>query len=181
MATQGKESTWSNKDGLQVHFGTRTTLNDEAVTLRQDGNVTILEMRIDATNGGTIDTNGTKATAAQGYDIPVPAGSVITGGYFMVEDAFVGATAKLNIGLKTAAGAEVDYDGLLTDTEGAIAKIDADGDIVALDGALIGTVLDTTGYLSYNAVTASLTEGKGIVRFEYIRPSVLVSGETLEA
>jgi hypothetical protein len=181
MATQGKSTTWSNADGLQVGFGTRTTNNDEAFSLRQDGNKYILEMRIDATNGGTITTTGTTTSAAHGYHIPIPAGSVITAGYFMVETAFVGATAKLNIGLKTSAGAEVDYNGLLTDTNGEIAKIDANGDCVALDGALVGAVVDTTGYLCYQAVTASLTAGIGVVRVEYIRPSLFLGTESLEA
>ena len=67
----GRDSTWTNDDGLVVGFGTRTTSNDEAGNVRTSGLVEEYVIKIDdATALADADT-----AAAPGNYVGIPAGS----------------------------------------------------------------------------------------------------------
>jgi len=119
------------------------------------------------------DVADTDTAAPNPHEAFIPAGSVIVRATLYVTDAFVGATGVLDIGLKTADGTNTDDDGILTT---GIATIDADGDVVIGDGAL---VLQETGdltakrfaadqYIMTTYDTAAFTAGAATLVVEYL-------------
>lgn len=158
---------WTNEDGLVVRFGTeRGAVKNEGVT-SENAHKTLVHK---FTYSDVANTD----TAAADPEAPfIPAGSVITRAALYVTDAFVGATAVLDIGLKVAAGTNTDDDGILST---GIATIDADGDVVIGDGAL---VLQETGdltakrftadqYIMTTYDTAAFTAGAATLVVEYL-------------
>jgi hypothetical protein len=102
-------------------------------------------------------------------DAFIPSGSYITRASLIVSDAFAGATAALNIGLQTAAGAAIAAQGI--DAAIAVTAIDADGDVVACDGAYVNgvvTVGAADAYVSLDYDTAAFTAGAAKLVIEYI-------------
>jgi putative methionine-R-sulfoxide reductase with GAF domain len=103
-------------------------------------------------------------------DAYIPAGAYITSAYLIVETAFAGATAQLNVGLYEKDGTVIDADGI--DATIAVTAIDAAGDVVACDGAAVGGVVvaDTANdmYVAVDYDTAAFTAGKGKLIVEFI-------------
>jgi hypothetical protein len=160
-------STWTNKDGLQVHFGTT-----RAQTM--PGGLNAENVHKTLVHKFTYEDVANTDTAAPDADEAfIPAGSVITRAALYVTDAFVGATAVLDIGLKVAAGTNTADDGILST---GIATIDADGDVVIGDGAyvlqetgdLTGIRLAADQYIMTTYDTAAFTEGAATLVVEYL-------------
>lgn len=158
---------WTNEDGLVVRFGTeRGAVKDQGVT-RDNVHKTLVHKFTYA------DVANTDTAAADPESPFIPAGSVITRAALYVTDAFVGATGVLDIGLKVADGTNTNDAGILST---GIATIDADGDVVIGDGAL---VLQETGdltavrftadqYIMTTYDTAAFTEGAATLVVEYL-------------
>jgi hypothetical protein len=112
---------------------------------------------------------GSATTSPAANDAFIPAGAYITKASLIVTTAFVGATAALNIGLQTLAGSAIDADGI--DVAIAVTAIDAIGDVVACNGALVAGVLTVgtaNAYVSFDYDTAAFTAGAGKLVIEYI-------------
>lgn len=84
-----------------------------------------------------------------------------------ITTAFVGATGTLSIGLIQAddRSTAIDADGI--DVTIAVTAIDAIGDTIACDGALIGTVITESGLVTMTNGTADFTAGAGVLTLEY--------------
>lgn len=173
MATQGKETTYTNADGLVVGFGTRTTTNDEAVSLSYGGGVYTIEVPL---NDATALADSFAGDVSHGYNIPIPAHAIITEAQFIVSTAFTSAgSAVLDIGLNTDDGDQtstaLDDDGI--DSAIAVATLTADT-VVLCDGVLAdGTqnVGASDAYVVFTYDTAAFTAGAGVLRIKYIRPT----------
>ena len=158
---------WTNEDGLVVRFGTdRAAVKNSGVTAENVHKTLVHKFSY-------ADVANTDTAAADPEDPFIPAGSVITRATLYVTTAFVGATAVLDIGLKVAAGTNTDDDGILST---GIATIDAIGDVVIGDGAL---VLQETGdltavrftadqYIMTTYDTAAFTAGEATLVIEYL-------------
>ena len=151
---------WTNEDGLVVEFGTeRAAVQTQGV---QSGKEQILVYKIaDAT--ALADTD----TAAADHDAPyLPAGAVIRDAIFIVDTAFTsGGSAVLDLGLKQAAGTNIDDDGI--DAAVAVAALTANAGIES-DGALVGTKLANDSYIMATYDTAAFTAGAGRLFVKYI-------------
>jgi hypothetical protein len=120
--------------------------------------------------------DSTDPTTVLDWNTRIPGGVVIEKAELEVITAFAGATATLDIGLvdaddQEAAFSDLDDDGI--DAAIAVTAIDAAGDTIACDGALIGTTLaaQTGGYLvSAEAGTATFTAGEARLRIYYFHP-----------
>lgn len=152
---------WTNFDGLLVRFGT------EKGAVRVDGvqhvEKEVLVYKIaDATALGNTDTAAPVADEAY-----LPAGSIILKALFVVDTAFTsGGSAVLDLGLKQAAGTNIDDDGL--DAAIAVASLTANAGING-DGALVGTKLANDSYIMATYDTAAFTAGAGRLIVEYTR------------
>jgi len=99
-------------------------------------------------------------------DAFIPAGSYITAASLVVKTAAAGGT-NVTIGLITAAGADIDADGI----DATVGTADlAANKAVACDGALVGgtaTVGAANGYVDID-VTGTFTAGELLLLIEYI-------------
>ena len=156
--------TWLNDDGLFVKFGT-----DEAAVTRGGE---------DATNGDThvvhidFDYSDLAATGTEKImadNVTIPNGAFIKAATLRVSTAFAGATATLSIGLiDQDRSTAIDADGI--DATIAVTAIDAVGDEVNCDGALVGTTLTNTGLITMTEGTAAFTAGVAKLTVEYYMP-----------
>lgn len=160
-------STWTNKDGLDVWFG--TTASDT----RPDGvtSATPKTLVYKVADGSALGDTDTAAAAADAAFIP--AGSVITKAYFYVTTVWTsGGAATLDIGLKQADGTNIDADGI--DVDIAVTALDALGDTILCNGAYIAdgdltaVRLTTAAYPMFTYETAAFTAGAGTLVLEYI-------------
>lgn len=162
-----RASTWTNSDGLEVGYGQRDSFNTESATIRTMGNEEILQVYLKYDDLPTAATN-----AASVKNVPIPANSVITNADLYILDAFEsGGATTLSIGLKRLDGTDIDADGI----DATIAKtaIDADGDVVQCDGALVGGVVSIgayDGYISTVVATGPYTAGEAVLTIRYTRP-----------
>jgi len=154
--------TWVNADGLEVLMhGEQGETKDNGSTTESMRQQYVLE----------ITGTSVPATAAtpEANDAFIPAGSYITSAYLIVDTAFAGATATVNIGLYEADGTAIDAVGI--DEDIAITAIDADGDVVVCNGSYVGgvtTVGSADAYIEVDYDTAALTAGSGKLIVEYI-------------
>lgn len=104
-------------------------------------------------------------------DVVIPSGASIVAATLYVTTAFdSGGSATLDLGFLKADGTELDYNGI--DVAIAETAIDAVGDVVNCDGALVGGALLTEGgYPSYGVNTATFTVGQGRLLIEYYVPT----------
>lgn len=135
-------ATWTNFDGLAVDFGLDRAVKDNNGVTNPNVHKTLVHKFTFA------DVANTDTSAAGPNDAYIPKGSVITRATMYVTDAFVGATAVLDVGLKVKAGTNTADAGILST---GIATIDADGDVIIGDGAY---VLQETGDLTAKRLTA---------------------------
>jgi hypothetical protein len=164
-------ATWTNSDGLKVPFGAHTADNSVPAVTAADGGVKVMVMEIVGTE--LVDTFAAANVAAEAPVIR--RGSSILSAKLMVTEAFVGATATLDLGLwgKTA-GVIDDADGI--DVDIAVTAIDAIGDVVVCDGALVNGVVAVGATANDDCViapsyeTAAFTAGKGLLIIQYVEP-----------
>lgn len=151
---------WTNSDGLEVRFGLdRTTEQPSGRTAAEEK--TLVWTLNDATTLGDTDT-----AAVAGDEAFIPSGAVIKDAYFVVDTAFTsGGTAVFDIGLKQAAGTNIDDDGI--DAAVALGALGANA-VVACDGALVGTRLANDSYIMMTYDTAAFTAGAGKLVVKYI-------------
>ena len=101
----------------------------------------------------------------------IPANATIVSARLVIDTAFTSTstTTDLSVGLQTAAGAEIDNDGLLTTTNADQTAIAVANSIITGSGALVGKGIGATaGELVVTASVADLTAGTGRVIVEYI-------------
>lgn len=150
---------WTNSDGLEVRFGLdRTTEQPSGRTAGEEK--TLVWTLNDAATLGDTDT-----AAVAGDEAFIPSGAIIKDAYFVVDTAFAGATAVLDIGLKQAAGTNIDDDGI--DAAVAVGTLVGDA-VVACDGALVGTRLANDSYIMMTYDTAAFTAGAGKLVVKYM-------------
>lgn len=155
-----RASTWANADGLSVGFGAHDSSNENAATIRTEGNVELWQFPINYDNLATI------GTAPSSKSIPIPANATILRGNLHVTEAFLGGT-NIDFGLMNSAGTAIDDDGLDVAVLTAALTLNA---VIDFDGALIGANVGTADAYFGTVVTGTYTAGKGIVTVEYVRP-----------
>lgn len=151
-----REATWTNSDGLVVGFGTRTV--DTTFSTIEQGGKLVLNIK----GSDLADAN----VAAQLVNAPViPAGCIVTHARLVVDTAFAGATAVLDIGVyKASDGTAVDDDGI--DSAIAVATL-VDAYDVLCDGALIGDALAFDSKIAASYDTAAFTAGHAVLEVFY--------------
>src|SRR6056297_770268 len=153
-------STWTNEDGLEVKFdNTRAEVAVDGVTSSE---VQTLVFEIaDATTLADTDT-----AAESGSRPYIPAGAVITGARFVVDTAFTsGGSAVLDLGLKQAAGTNIDDDGI--DAAIAVGSLTVRS-VTESDGALVPSKLQYDSYPMATYDTAAFTAGAGRLFIDYV-------------
>lgn len=166
---------WVNNDGLRIRFGTGEAQVGRAGSLASLGAFREVVVDVVAADLKAHD-DSTDPTTILDYQTRIPAGAWLESATLVVETAFAGATATLDIGLVQASDQEAaftdeDDDGI--DSAIAVTAIDAVGDTITCDGALIGTTLgtDSGGYLvTAEAGTATFTAGTAKLVIKYREP-----------
>ena len=155
-----RDSLWTNSDGLVVGFGPRDVEYTGSATVSTAGARKQVVARFRLSDlGDALDTNDL-------VNAPViPAGALLEAAKLYVYTAAAGVNAVLDIGIATAAGADVNDAGI--DAAIATATL-VEGYDTACDGALVGTKLANNSkvYASYD--TAAFTAGVVTVVIDYI-------------
>lgn len=162
-------STWTNPDGLVVGFGTHS-VDDAVPGVTGTGNTKIYSMEVVGTD--LVDTIALANIAPQAARIP--RGSLIKSATFQVVEAFTsGGAATLDLGTFGTSVVDV-ADGI--DADIALAAINAIGEIVVCNGALVGGTVPAGAtanedvFLTASYETAVFTAGKGILKVEVVLP-----------
>lgn len=150
---------WTNDDGLVVGFGARDSETELAARTRTAGEVQELVMDIVGVNLTDATTPANLPSSAF-----IPANSLIVEADLIVDEAFAGATAVLDIGTYEVDGTIIDDDGI--DAAIAVGALTADT-LIACDGGQVGTVITQDAYLGATNDTADFTAGtaKLVVKF----------------
>jgi hypothetical protein len=160
---------WTNDDGLNVMFGTEQGSEQMIGSPAQSGAYKVLVIDIDATklNAHTVADDFFEEVPATF----IPSGALIKSASLDVSTAFdSGGSATLDLGFLQADGTALDVDGI--DATIAETAIDAVGDSIACDGALVGgAALTADAYPSYGVNTATFTVGKGKLAITYYVPA----------
>jgi len=160
---------WTNDDGLNIRFGNEKgkSLNQGRVSTAGDEQELVVNINYENV-GSAAAVIGTYPGAG------VPDGARIESASLYVNTAFTSAgAATLTLGMFNDDGdgtfSANDADGI--DAAIAITAIDAVGDKIACDGALVGAVLAGTGdrplYVSGNYGTAVFTAGDADLVIKY--------------
>lgn len=168
---------WLNSDGLVVRYGVGSSRDAVVGAPTVYGDSQVLIADIDYSRlppHQSADTTG--VVYGDNPNAAIPAGALIESAVLEANVAFAGATAVLLLGLvKPSATAgqwdPIDNDGLFNATDGAVANFDTVGEIRTGTGALIGTILASTGYLWATVTTADFTQGKGRLTVTYRMPA----------
>lgn len=159
--------TWLNDDGLYVRFGTDQA--ESAVTGCPSTFGTERELVVDI-DYSELPAFGDASTFIN--TIPVtalPSGVILKSGTITVTTGFTsGGAATLTLGLAEKDGTAIDADGI--DAAIALTAIDTPGEEVVCDGALIGTKLAATGYVTVDVGVADYTAGRAKLVLKYIIP-----------
>ena len=169
---------WVNADGLRVRFGTGESLVTRGGELPFSNGIHTVEIELLASDLKAFD-DATDPTTVLDWNTRIPEGAWIKSAELEVLTAFAGATATLDIGLidaddQLAAFTDHDDDGI--DSAIAVTAIDAIGDVITCDGALIGTTLTASGtgsggfLITAEAGTATFTAGEARLRIEWYMP-----------
>jgi hypothetical protein len=162
---------WTNSDGLNIAFGSEAGVSSKEGRLSTMGDTHKMVTKIVGTSLTSSD-----ALVSPQPTVGLPDGAHIVSATLYVTTAFVGATGTLTIGLWNDDGDGTysvnDADGI--DATIAVTAIDAIGDHVACDGALVGSGainLAGTGdrnlYVSAFYATAAFTAGEANLVIEY--------------
>jgi len=171
-------NSWVNNDGLRIRFGTGESLVSRGGELPYASEVHTIEVELLAADLKAHD-DSTDPTTVLDFNARIPEGAFLKSAELEVITAFAGATATLDIGLvdaddQLAAFTDHDDDGI--DSAIAVTAIDAEGDVITCDGALIGTTLGASGtgeggfLISAEAGTATFTAGEARLRVKYYIP-----------
>lgn len=175
MSSFDRDATWANPDGLKVGFGTRSVQTNTLVVSGASGAKKSGYMVIDYS--GLEDTDSVTAAGISEQSYVIPRGSLITDANFVVHTAFAGATATLDIGTYDSDLSSIaadDADGI--DVDIAVTAIDAVGDTIQCDGALVNAAVlcgatsnsDVVVVAAYQ--TAAFTAGRGVLYLEWQEP-----------
>lgn len=159
---------WMNNDGLFIRFGTEkpaVTFGGESTT---DGNERVITLNLKYSDFAAY---GTEKIISEG--VTIPSGAVLKSAVFQVTKAFAGTNATLSFGLidtdrSTAYGSA----GVGIDSAIAVTAIDAVGDTITCDGAIVNTTIDNTTpvYVTATVGTANFTSGEGQLVIRYFMP-----------
>lgn len=141
-----------NADGLKVPYGPDKLVNNNAGSINTAGTRKELRLAVDFSN---LPTTG---SAVQGDNVAIPAGAAILSSEYTPSVTFSHA---VEIGTMTAAGAEVDKDGL--HATGTLAT----GTVAVGAGNQIGTVASQDLYITVRATTTTPTAGAGTLVVTY--------------
>lgn len=157
---------WTNADGLEVRFGLDQAQRGMVGLINTNNHEQELRVLIDADEINAL----TKTVVGGSHNVMLPAGVIIQSAKLTVTEAFdsAGDALTLTIGMEKKDGTEIDNDGI--DAAIAQAAIDAIGDDIACDGALIGTKLAADGFFSVTVAGAAATAGKAELIVKFIRP-----------
>jgi len=157
-----REHVWYNPDGLAVGFGTRTEEKNSGTKVSLGGQRQ--QVIVDIKGTELLDVS---VAAQLIYGVTIPAGALLESAKIVVDSAFLsGGVAVLDVGLYNAAtGAEIDDDGI--DAAVAIAALETN-DVVACDGALIGTILANNSKIGVTFDAFAYTAGVARLVVEYI-------------
>ena len=158
--------TYKNADGLYVSTGLSEAKKSLEGSTNNFGHEREIIIDLDYTR---LPTFGTASTFVN--DVPtvaVPKGALLKSATLTVTTAFTGTGATLDIGLAKSDGTAIDADGI--DAAIALTAIDAIGETVTCDGALIGTVLANTGFVTVDVGVATYTAGRGKLVIKYFMP-----------
>lgn len=151
--------TWMNNDGLYIKYGTDEATAGKAGAYGDvESGQHVVEANITLTGLGT-------SAAIVDDNVFIPAGVFITRVEIVATTAATsGGSAVLNLGLQRRdRSTELDYDGFVA--AAPVADFGAAGNTVAYTqgsdehGALIGTTLANSGYLTADYDTAAFTAG----------------------
>jgi hypothetical protein len=147
-------TTWTNSDGLRVNFGLDEAKKARAGSPMPAGAFKTYEFDIVGTELGSASAfiNGS-------YTVIIPAGAIVQNATLITEVIFTGSSSTLNLGLAKINGDTYDADGI--DATIALTAIDAVGETVACDGALVGVALAHDSVLVADYDTAAFTAGRG--------------------
>lgn len=161
---------WTNDDGLTIWFEREQSGRDvpSASVPRTAGVKSQLVMDLEAGNfpaeTSDLDNDGTNDGWNDG-DPYIPAGSLITGAWVIVETAFTGGT-NIDIGLSQRDGTVIDDDGI---DQAILTAALAANLAVVCDGALVGsTALVTSDAFIKVIETGTYAAGKAKLVIEYI-------------
>lgn len=159
--------TWTNSDGLHIKYG-QTEGEAGIGGAYAEGGAGQNVVEVDITLADLTTT-----AAIQDDNIFIPAGAFISKIEVIATTAATGATAALNIGLQRRdRSTELDYDGLVAAL--AVTAIDAAGETNTITdggtgaGALVGTELAYSGYITADYDTAAFTAGVVKVRIYWV-------------
>lgn len=159
---------WVNNDGLPIRFGTELAKVGEGGQYRWNGPFAEYEYDViwdDLEAFGTVDFLG--------RSVRIPNGMLLTEATFEVSEAFTSLGAPtLTFGFHNADGTAYDADGI--DVSIAMTAIDAVGDTITCDGALVNKILDNPNkkysYVTCTVGVADYTAGKGKLRLKLYVP-----------
>ena len=155
---------WENNDGLTVSFGPIETLKNVAAAINDEGTGGTLRVPVE---GASITTGAVHPQFESGAYIP--AGALIVSATLIVSVPFdsAGDAGTLDIGTYDEDGVAISADGI--DADIAQGAIDAAGDVVVCNGALIGTVVAENSYPVLSYATAAFTAGEALLVIEYVK------------
>ncbi len=170
-----RDTLFVNQDGLTLGFGTHSADND-MLQVVEGGTVKVYAIEIlDATKLEDTDAI-TAAGSIPPQSVLIPRGSIIRSASFSVTKIFTsGGAATLDIGTYSPAAVVDDANGI--DVDIALTAIDAIGDVVVCDGALVngvlpvGAVSDSDVAVVFGFEAAVFTAGAGVLTLEVIVPS----------
>jgi len=174
-----RSATWTNSDGLIVGFGTHT--EDNGVAGITGGSGTMRTYTIELPDATLLeDTDAITVASLPPQSVVIPRGSQIKEATFSVTTVFTtSASATLDIGTYKAGGdgstsGDDDADGI--DADIAVTALDAIGDIVICDGALVGGVVSCGATANADVVVVFgyeagvYTAGAGVLTLEVLVP-----------
>lgn len=161
---------WTNEDGLKVPFNLASAKQQESGATAVAATRQMI-IYYNSQDVGDLETAGNTS----GREAFIPGNAYITRASFLVDTAFTsGGSTTLTIGLAEADGTAIDADGI----DATIAKtaLDAVGDVVACDGALVAGVLQAGGasgaskeaYVYFTTASGPWTAGSGRLVIEYV-------------
>ena len=157
---------WTNKDGLQVKFGTEKGVPNKTGSHAESA-VRTMEVDVDWTDITSVGSHIANITPNDAF---IPAGAYIKSATFVVTSAWTsGGAATLDIGLGQGdASTVINATGI--DAAVAVAALGADA-VVACNGTLVGgtaAIGANDGYVYFTTGTAAWTAGAGRLVIEYV-------------
>ena len=162
-----REERWLNQDGLAVGFGTRTqNFTESRRHPAPDGPLEKVVLKIRGEDLADAVAVGEDQIV---NGVVIPAGATLIRAEILVTEAFVGATAVLDVGTYDQAGAVIDDDGIVAAQTVASLTLGAE---IAGAGAALDTVVGAGGVkIAASYDTAAFTAGEAQIVVEYATAS----------